>query len=132
MASAELTEKSDEASSSPSETADLDLPLHATKELEAIAPSTTANSRSNSLAFHPRSLRSVSRIRSNNGYGCDDGEESLDDGTGGDVEAGAVEKDPFEVRWEEGVESDAMSPRTMAFARKWLVVIVVSMSSLCV
>ncbi len=77
------------------------------------------------------SLRSVSRIRSNNGYGCDDHDDDTEQGEMGDAEGGVAEKDPFEVRWENG-DQDPMCPRSMSLARKWLVVIIVSASSLCV
>lgn len=43
-------------------------------------------------------------------------------------EAG-VEESGFVVGWEEG---DAMNPRNMNKARKWLIVVIVSMGSLCV
>jgi len=89
-----------------------------------------ANSRSNSHARKKTtSLRSISRTRSNNGYGCDEGDESTQDE--GDVEAGAVEKDPWEVHWDGG-DNDPSNPRSMSFGRKWLIVIIVSASSLCV
>jgi len=58
----------------------------------------------------------------------------MDDYTemGGDVEAAAAEdKDPFEVRWDHG-DNDPMNPRSMSMARKWVVVLIVSASSLCV
>ena len=71
--------------------------------------------------FDSRRSRSISvtRTRSNNGYGCD--EESEDS-------AGA---DPFEVHWEGG-DSDPMNPRSQPLARKWLIVLIVSASSMCV
>lgn len=79
----------------------------------------------------PASLRSISRTRSHNGYGCDDIEEQ-DTPVGQDVESqGAAEKDPFEVGWDNG-ENDPANPRSMTMARKWLVVLIVSASSLCV
>jgi hypothetical protein len=89
-----------------------------------------ANSRSNSHTRGSGSMRSISRTRSHNGYGCDDNEENTEDI--GDLEVGnVVDKDPFEVHWEGGDE-DEMNPRSMGLARKWLVVIIVSASSLCV
>lgn len=134
MASAELKEKLEDEGSAPTSrtgTADSSieeessLPLPATKEFGPIAP----NSHSNSQAPNPHPLRSISRTRSNNGYGCD--EPEADEHSGGDMEAGAAEKDQFEVKWDGG-DSDPLSPRSMSFFRKWVVVIVVSMSSLCV
>lgn len=43
---------------------------------------------------------------------------------------GAHEKE-FEVTWDGG-DDDPMNPRSMAYARKWIIVIIVSASSLCV
>lgn len=74
----------------------------------------------------PQSLRSISRTRSNNGYGCDEGSEG-----DGQVESGAVEKDPYEVHWDGG-ENDPLNPRSLGKARKWSIVLIVSMCSLCV
>ncbi|KAL3421615.1 drug/proton antiporter YHK8-like protein 1 [Phlyctema vagabunda] len=93
----------------------------------AVSP-TRSNPRSASLG-RSNSRRSLSHIRSQNGYGCDDGENSSSE----DIEAadGAVEKDPYEVKWDGG-DSDPLNPRSMHHARKWLVVIIVSASSLCV
>ena len=99
------------------------------------AGASRVNSRTNSNARNETtSLRSISRIRSNNGYGCDEGDDSTEEeGSGGDVEAGgvSVEKDAYEVRWDGG-DSDPLNPRSMTMARKWLIVIIVSLSSLCV
>jgi hypothetical protein len=87
-----------------------------------------AASRSNSHARNkPTSLRSLSRARSNNGYGCDDTLDSSQE----DVEVGGQQKDPWEVRWDGG-DSDPANPRSMTMARRWLIVIIVSASSLCV
>ena len=67
---------------------------------------------------------------------------SYSDGIGfhrASVEAGVRSEDnadstdpekQFEVRWEAG--NDPMDPRSMSKPRKWLVVLIVSMSSLCV
>jgi hypothetical protein len=95
------------------------------KEFAAISHKPSkVNSRSNSM-----SRRTLSRTRSNNGYGCDEDDNSREDlEISGD---GVVEKDPFEVHWEDG-DNDPLNPRSMSFARKWLVVIIVSASSLCV
>ena len=78
------------------------------------------------------SLRTISRTRSHNGYGCDDLDDGPQERDGGDVEnKGSSLKDPYEVAWENG-ESDPANPRSMTHARKWLVVLIVSASSLCV
>jgi len=109
----------------PIDESDLNLPPP--PEFAAISngPSDT-NSRSNSLTRRPLSR---SHSRSNNGYGCDENDDTTDDLEVADGEV--VEKDPFEVHWENG-DSDPMNPRSMSFRRKWLVVIIVSISSLCV
>ncbi|KND90538.1 putative drug/proton antiporter YHK8 [Tolypocladium ophioglossoides CBS 100239] len=70
----------------------------------------------------------VHRIRSQNGYGVSD------DGPGDAGEAAAAaqpEKDPFEVGWDGG-DGDPLCPRSFSRARKWLIVAIVSMVSLCV
>lgn len=89
-------------------------------------PSRNAESRASSL-------RAISRTRSHNGYGCDDIDEQTQEQHGNDVEknGAAAQKDPYEVGWENG-ESDPANPRSMTHARKWLVVLIVSASSLCV
>ena len=127
---AEMKEKEIVAGNiSPTGTADSDITPEQSKVFAPINDPSQTRSRNNSLARAPSSLRAISRTRSNNGYGCDadDSEES-----GGDVETGTqAEKDPYEVRWDGG-DNDPMNPRSMAFARKWVVVIIVSASSLCV
>jgi len=128
---ADMKEKLEEGSSSPTGTVESDISLPQSKGFEPIASNSKANSRSNSHARnHTTSLRSISRTRSNNGYGCDEGDDSSEEGTG-DVETAQAEKDPFEVRWDGG-DSDPLCPRSMTMARKWLVVLIVSASSLCV
>ena len=111
--------------------ADSDFTVQESKEFAPINRPSQTRSRNNSLARAPTSLRSVSRIKSNNGYGCDDPEDESDES--GDMEGrhAQVEKDPYEVRWEGG-DNDAMNPRSMGLGRKWVVVLIVSASSLCV
>jgi hypothetical protein len=70
----------------------------------------------------------LSRQRSSNGYGVGDFDDNLHDVEGGEA---AVEKDPYEVRWEDG-DDDPMSPRSTAHGKKWLIVLIVSASSFCV
>ncbi|KAI7779359.1 hypothetical protein LA080_000935 [Diaporthe eres] len=79
---------------------------------------------------------SMSRVRSHNGYGCDDLDEpGSEEDSGGDPEKGeagqAREKDPFEVGFEGGNE-DPWCPRSMAPARKWAIVGLTSFGSFCV
>lgn len=71
------------------------------------------------------STHSIQRIRSQNGYGCDDDARSSDD------EQGDEEKDPFEVGWDGG-ENDPMNPRSKSKAAKWAIVLICSLASFCV
>lgn len=93
-----------------------------------------------------RSLRTISHVRSNNGYGCDDladddddeniepGSSFSDSGPGGGGSSsggGAVTKDPFEVQFNRGTD-DPWNPRSMSTPRKWLIVTLSSSGSFCV
>jgi len=73
----------------------------------------------------PGSLKEISRTRSQNGYGCDSEQEEAD------IERAGGDRDPWEVTWDNG-DLDPMNPRSMAFAKKWAIVIIVSAASLCV
>lgn len=42
-----------------------------------------------------------------------------------------IEYDPFEVHWDWG-RADPLNPRSLSYARKWLILLVVSVSALCV
>jgi hypothetical protein len=109
-----------------------DGPAHSLPAKDFAPISTNASkiaSRSNSRN-RPNSLRSLTKARSNNGYGCDDTNDSSQEDDG-DVEAGRQEKDPWEVKWDGG-DNDPANPRSMTMARRWLIVIIVSASSLCV
>lgn len=130
---ADMNEKEIEAgNTSPIGTANSDFsPRDESKEFAPINGPSQSRSRNNSLARAPTSLQSVSRTKSNNGYGCDDPEDESDESGelgGGDVQ---LEKDPYEVRWEGG-DNDPLNPRSMGLGRKWVVVLIVSASSLCV
>ena len=92
--------------------------------IRSVHPSRLRTPRSRS---HSRSIRSLDRMRSNNGYGVDDLEESSDDVEG----QPAHDKDPFEVAWEGG-DNDPACPRSMPAWRKWLIVFVTSFGSFCV
>ncbi|KAH8677260.1 major facilitator superfamily domain-containing protein [Xylariales sp. PMI_506] len=70
--------------------------------------------------------KSVHRVRSHNGHGCANIDDSPDEG----VNQRAEEKDPFEVTWDG--DNDPLCPRTMSSLRKWVLVVIVSMGSLCV
>lgn len=46
------------------------------------------------------------------------------------IDAGGTDEKEFEVAWDG--DDDPMNPRSMAYARKWVIVLIVSASSLCV
>lgn len=71
---------------------------------------------------------SVSRVRSQNGYSCNENETTSSDEQ---PQAPEPEKDPFEVGFENG-DADLGCPRSMAKLRKWTIVVIVSMASFCV
>ncbi len=124
---ADFSEK-DDKTTSPTDDSTLSLSANAppTREFAPILNASKTNSRSNSQVrnnYRSGSLRTLSLTRSNNGYGCDDHDdvEAADDG----------EKDPFEVHWENG-EEDPLNPKSKRYFQKWDIVIIVSLSSLCV
>lgn len=126
---AETDEKSEDYKApSPTDESSLTLPH---KEFAPISHNTSkANSRSGSKTRdgnRPGSARTLSRHRSNNGYGCDEDNDDVGDAEAADVQ----EKDPYEVHWENG-DADPLNPRSRSKFRKWVVVIIVSASSLCV
>jgi hypothetical protein len=126
---ADINEKERDEGTFPDPTDD---PAHSLPAKDFAPISTNASkiaSRSNSRT-RPNSLRSLTKARSNNGYGCDDTNDSSQEDDG-DVEAGRQEKDPWEVKWDGG-DNDPANPRSMTMARRWLIVIIVSASSLCV
>jgi hypothetical protein len=126
---ADINEKERDEGIFPDPTDD---PAHSLPPKDFAPISTNASkiaSRSNSRN-RPNSLRSLTKARSNNGYGCDDTNDSSQEDDG-DVEAGRQEKDPWEVKWDGG-DNDPANPRSMTMARRWLIVIIVSASSLCV
>ncbi|KAM0252872.1 hypothetical protein ACHAQJ_007502 [Trichoderma viride] len=72
------------------------------------------------------STRQVDRVVSQNGYGVSDehnNEKAL--------EAGQLDKDPYEVGWDDG-DNDPLNPRSFSKARKWLIVLIVASGSLTV
>ena len=90
------------------------------KRTEGAGPGQASTSR-------PSSLYTARSYSDGHGYTCFSGDEEQQTANPGQAE------DPekqFEVQWDGG--SDPMNPRSMSKPRKWLVVILVSMSSLCV
>jgi hypothetical protein len=69
----------------------------------------------------------VVRLRSNNGHGCAELEDSADEA---DFGGGSAGKDPFEVSWDG--DDDPFCPRSMSVLHKWTIVLIVGMGSLCV
>jgi multidrug resistance protein len=127
----DFKEKVDEPSS-PTGTAEMDLPESKEYAFAPINKSSKFISRPNSA--RNSSQRSMSRTRSQNGYGCDDNLEDTEEDVNGGTEAQNrtnTDKDPFEVHWDDG-DNDPMNPRSLTLVRKWIVVIIVSLSSLCV
>jgi len=96
--------------------------LPQTKEFEPINTSSNPNSPGLQTLYQPTSLHNIIRTRSQNGYGCDDDEDD-------DLEQ-ATSNDPFDVKWDG--ENDPLNPRTWKSFRKWIVVLIVSASSICV
>lgn len=113
----DIEEKTAPAPSSP------DSDISSSKDLA------TRASRSSSQARNAPSLQRMSKTRSQNGYGCDDNEAGHPPHNG-NVENGTPEKDPWEVHWDG--DDDPLNPRSMNAAKKWVVVLIVSASSLCV
>ena len=113
------------------------------EKLDDIPCSLPGSSKSDSSPDLPKALEatysrskpdhSISRTRSNNGYGCDGGAEDNVVALSGNDPEGRPDptKDHFEVHWDGG-DSDPMNPRSMSMARKWAVVLIVSAASVCV
>ncbi len=78
-------------------------------------------------------ISTLRRERSNNGWGVDDIEDDAATATAATGPDGqpAPEVDPFEVGWENG-DADEMCPRSFPTWRKWLIVIITSIGSVCV
>lgn len=86
---------------------------------------TFAPIQSTTQATRTRSQASInlSRCQSQNGYSCNPfHNEPSDD---------ELEKDPFEVGWENG-DNDISCPRSLDKMRKWVIVTIVASASFCV
>lgn len=94
-----------------------------------------------SKSMHSLGARSLSRVRSHNGYGIDDldadanaaDDDDLAPSGSDDPEAQRVKRDadPFEVGFDGG-DADPWCPRSMRTPRKWLIVTLASAGSFCV
>jgi hypothetical protein len=93
-------------------------------QFEAVRPPLPRSSSRASTASRPRS---ITRTRSQNGYGVDDEQE---DETSTE-QNGRPEKDPFEVGWDGG-DDDPLNPRSFSKARKWMITFIVAQASFCV
>ncbi|KAK7747526.1 hypothetical protein SLS53_001781 [Cytospora paraplurivora] len=103
--------------------------------LATAAPATRTTSRPNSIGRTQsgRSISSLSRVRSTNGYGVDDLDESAEEAANEQPR----EKDPFEVSFDtspdgSGFVDDPWYPRNMHVARKWMIVGLTSFGSFAV
>lgn len=132
--SSDSTEEAGETSTLPAE----DKPSYACIKpaTSTTAPSIVARTRSRSN----KSTRSVSRVRSHNGYGIDDLEDDDDDEDDGSTPSGSDDPeaqrrkesaDPFEVGFDGG-DADPWCPRSLTTPHKWLIVTLASSGSFCV
>lgn len=82
-----------------------------------------------SRAQSATSTKSIGRMRSNNGHGCAELDDSADEAEApGRVDSPS--KDPFEVSWDN--DNDPFCPRSMSLLHKWTIVLIVGLGSLCV
>jgi hypothetical protein len=94
-------------------------PIRSVKEAQLSRPTSQQSSAS----------RSITRVRSQNGYGVSDDTSEKDEPAPNSP--GNDEDDPFLVGWDGG-DSDPLCPRSFNVARKWLIVSIVSSASFCV
>jgi len=85
------------------------------------------NASERAISSRPLSLHSSRSYGGGDGYGCMNDDEQV--ASQDDERPHDTEKE-FEVRWDG--EDDPMNPRSMSKLRKWLIVMIVSWSSLCV
>ncbi|PSS03454.1 major facilitator superfamily domain-containing protein [Coniella lustricola] len=103
----------------------------------ALSSDDTDAEQASSHSVSPRP--SFTRVRSHNGYGCDDNSHSEEDAPSSqDLEAKAQKKlsrpndvDQFEVSFEGG-NADPWCPRSKGTVRKWAIVAIASAGSFCV
>ena len=81
-----------------------------------------------------RSSSGLQRERSNNGYGCDGGDDDDADAAGLEDASRTTEDepgDPFLVGWDGG-DNDPLNPRSMPTWRKWIIIGITAFGSFCV
>ncbi|KAK7746625.1 hypothetical protein SLS62_009346 [Diatrype stigma] len=105
-------------------------PIHLSGQESSQEPTRTSSRVSASRQSLSAKSASIARVRSQNGHGCADLDESEwpDDTLSPDRTE--LEKDPFEVSWES--EDEPLCPRSLPLIRKWIIVLIVGMGSLCV
>jgi hypothetical protein len=82
-----------------------------------------------SRAQSATSTKSIGRMRSNNGHGCAELDDSADEAEA-PGRVNSPSKDPFEVSWDN--DNDPFCPRSMSLLHKWTIVLIVGLGSLCV
>ncbi|KAI1320062.1 major facilitator superfamily domain-containing protein [Xylariaceae sp. FL0255] len=104
---------------------------HSSKETDSIvvdesdsAGSTTSFSAAPVTTGAESCKSGITPVRSNNGYGCNDPPSNLEQGDHGE------KVDPFEVSFDG--DNDPFNPRGMSHVRKWIIVAIVSLGSVCV
>jgi hypothetical protein len=103
--------------------------------LEAIRPAATkeegktqGEKSDNATSTRAKSLRSIHSHRS---YAASDGYTHFkEEEDRPNISSGVTADEPFLVTWDG--DSDPMNPRSMTKLRRWLIVLIVSSSSLCV
>ncbi|RYP39070.1 hypothetical protein DL767_002333 [Monosporascus sp. MG133] len=105
-------------------------PIHHGARADAQEPTRTSSKVSAARRPSLSTLSSVARVRSQNGHGCDDLEESGGPEDMPSRDRPELEKDSFEVSWDG--DDDPMCPRSLPLFRKWAMVVIVGMGSFCV
>ncbi|GAP92182.2 putative drug proton antiporter yhk8 [Rosellinia necatrix] len=93
--------------------------MGASEELEGEEPQYTTSTNSDDAGPPDEGTAELGLVRSQNGHGCADLPDKAES-----------EHDPFEVSFDG--DGDPMCPRSMPLARKWLLVCIVGLGSLCV
>lgn len=96
-------------------------------DVQSDVPEKIETSRGAAVPGH--SDATVTRMRSNNGHGCAELDDSADEAEAVGRVHGPV-KDPFEVSWDG--DNDPFCPRSMSKLHKWTIVLIVGLGSLCV
>ncbi|RYO83606.1 hypothetical protein DL762_006055 [Monosporascus cannonballus] len=104
-------------------------PIHRRSRDDAQEPTRTS-SRVSARRPSLSTLPPVARVRSQNGHGCADLEESGGPEDMPPQDRPELEKDSFEVSWDG--DDDPMCPRSLPLFQKWTMVVIVGMGSFCV